>query len=208
MLKPALTLSVNAPIEVVMEYRFVEDSLAELHAVPPKSRGALRSRLRVLRDVGVPSVQKVGKGSRVDYSFDDVFEMHLGLHLEHFGYPPDRVRFVVSRLRGKPVERQLLHGKPPERKLGKLLKTYKDVSLELAGEGKTGDLWMLLWFARRRGGDLDPEGAMLPWMGLIEKLTEELRKIEAQDDPATFGAIINLTKLLRECMGACAITSF
>jgi hypothetical protein len=191
-----------------MEYRFVEDALASLHAVPAQGRGAFRSRLRVLRDAGVPSVQKVGKGSRVDYSFEDVFEMHLGLHLEHFGYPPDRVRFVVGRLRDKPVERHPLHGKPPERKLRKLLGNHELASQELANEGKTSDLWMLLSFARRRGGDLDPEGAMLPWMGPIEKLTEELRKTEAQDDPATFGAIVNLSKLVRECMDAGAITSF
>jgi hypothetical protein len=191
-----------------MEYRFVENSLAALHGVRPESRAAFRSRLRVLRDIGVPSVDKVGKGSRVDYSFADVFEMHLGLHLEHFGYPPDRVRFVISDLRGKPVERQPLHGKPTERPLEKLLETYKDAHLELAGEAKTGDLWMLLSFARRKGGELDPNGTMATRLDRIENLTEQLRKSEAQDDPATFGAIINLKKLVHECMDACAITSF
>ena len=144
-----------------MEYRHVEEALIWLHAIPEKGHKAFRSRLRVLRDFGVPEVERPGKGSRVDYSFADVFEMHLGLHLEHFGYPPGRVKFVVSQLRGT------------------ILDTFKEHSKKMSDEGKTGDLWMLLSFSRQKAvGTLDTEGRILTYVDCIEAVAESLKDTE------------------------------
>lgn len=83
----------------LMEYRTVEAILADLHNIRPEALGAFRSRLRVLRDMGVPNVSRPGKGARVAYELYDLWEAHLGLHLETFGLPPSRVRFVVEEAR-------------------------------------------------------------------------------------------------------------
>ena len=142
-----------------MEYRFIEDALARLHGVPNDGRSAFRSRLRVLRDAGVPSVKKVGKGARVDYSFSDAFEMHLGLHLEHFGYPPAHVKFVVGSSR-------------------KLLVTFKQLSGELLEDGKYGDVWMLISFQRQKEGILHSEGNVRVSLDLIEDMMAGLKETE------------------------------
>ncbi len=79
-----------------MQYRELETILAELHSVEPYDRGAFRSRLRVLRDIGVPAVVKPGKGAQVTYQFLDLWEAHLGLLLEHFGLPPAGVKIALE----------------------------------------------------------------------------------------------------------------
>src|SRR5258708_6950629 len=80
-----------------MEYRDIESILAELHGVTPDDRGgAVRSRLRVLRDMGVPAVEKPGKGASVTIKLLVLGEMHLVLLLERFGLPPASVKFVLE----------------------------------------------------------------------------------------------------------------
>jgi hypothetical protein len=80
-----------------MQYQELELALADLHEVPEKDLGAFRARLRVLRDMGIPSVEKPGKGRKVEYDFADLWEASFALTLERFGLPHARVANVVAR---------------------------------------------------------------------------------------------------------------
>jgi hypothetical protein len=77
-------------------YGEFEAILAELHGIPEDERKAIRARLRVMRDAGIPSVAKPGKGARVSYRFEDLWEAHLALRLEQFGMPLERVRHLIE----------------------------------------------------------------------------------------------------------------
>jgi hypothetical protein len=80
-----------------MQYQELELALADRHEVPEKDLGAFRARLRVLRDMGIPSVEKPGKGRKVEYDFADLWEASFALTLERFGLPHARVANVVAR---------------------------------------------------------------------------------------------------------------
>lgn len=79
-----------------MEYGTVEAILADHFGVGPEDIKAFRSRLRVLRDKGIPSVEKPGKGSRVRYSFKDLWELRFALDLESIGLTPMRVLHLME----------------------------------------------------------------------------------------------------------------
>jgi hypothetical protein len=64
-------------------YGEFEGILSELHRIPETGRKAFRARLRFMRDAGIPSVAKPGKGARVSYRFEDLWETHLALLLEN-----------------------------------------------------------------------------------------------------------------------------
>jgi hypothetical protein len=82
-------------------YGAFEAVLAELHGIPEHGRKAFRARLRVMRDARIPSVARPGKGARISYRFEDLWEAHLALHLEQFGLPLERVRHVIEDSDGK-----------------------------------------------------------------------------------------------------------
>jgi hypothetical protein len=85
-----------------MEYRDAEAFLAELHRVREDDMGAFRARLRVLRNMGIPSLPRVGKGARVEFSSEHVSELHLALTLGEFGLPPTRIVQIVDKVRELP----------------------------------------------------------------------------------------------------------
>jgi hypothetical protein len=80
-----------------MKYRELEAALLQLHKIKPANVRAFRSRLRLLRDIGVPNVVKPGKGSQVEYGFEDLWQAHMGLSLGIFGFPPLRVKYVTDK---------------------------------------------------------------------------------------------------------------
>jgi hypothetical protein len=162
-----------------MEYRDIESILAELHGVTPDDRGgAFRSRLRVLRDMGVPAVDKPGKGSRVSYKFLDLWEMHLALLLERFGLPPAGVKFVLEDR----VE---------------WLRWY-DKMLEQEKQTDS-DIWVHM-----RYFSVNLEKGIPAPVTLIRPLNEivlHIKRLDEKEQAAVIG-LINLSKLTRECEAA------
>jgi hypothetical protein len=162
-----------------MEYRDIESILAELHGVTPDDRGgAFRSRLRVLRDMGVPAVDKPGRGSRVSYKFSDLWEMHLALLLDLFGLPPARVKFVF------------------EDRVG--LRRWYDEMLEQKKQ-TTSDIWVHM-----RYFSVNLEQGIPATVTLIRPLDEiviAIKRLDEKEQAAVLG-LINLSKLTRECESA------
>jgi hypothetical protein len=160
-----------------MEYREIESILAELHGVTPDDRGAFRARLRVLRDMGVPAVDKPGKGSRVTYQFVDLWEVHLGLLLEKFGLPPAQVKYVLE---------------DKVRWLG-----WYDEMREREKQ-TTADIWAHIMYFRNSVEDKTPG-----LVTLIKPLDQLFLEIKRMDEMNTLRAmvlgLVNLSKLTREC---------
>jgi hypothetical protein len=162
-----------------MEYRQMEAILAELHRVKPEHIGALRSRLRVLRDIGVPAVFKPGKGSRIDYRFDDLLQAHLGLRLEHFGFPPLRVKSVIKSV--------------PDQWLEKM----RDV------EDTTGtDAWAFFSTYDVQRSAQDPRLSMQ--IASLGDVSRVLHQSDGESWSAALCGLLNLSLLNRECEKAMA----
>jgi hypothetical protein len=163
-----------------MEYRAFESVLAGLHGVTQDDRGKFRARLRILRDMGVPVVEQPGKGSRIDYRFQDLWETHLGLLFVQFGLPPAQVKTVL------------------EDKVGWL--NWHDTMRQQ--EKLTGsDVWVHIRYFSKNLED----GIPAP-VTLIKPLDDILIDIKRMDEmPTLRGAVIglvNLSKLTRECESA------
>jgi hypothetical protein len=159
-----------------MEYRDIESILAELHGVTPEDRGgAFRSRLRVLRDMGVPRVDKPGRGSRVSYKFLDLWEMHLALLLERFGLPPASVKFVL------------------EGRVG-WLRWYDEMREQ--EKQATSDIWvhMRYFSVNLEQGIPAPITLIRP----IDEIVIAIKRLDEKEQAAVIG-LINLSKLTREC---------
>ena len=163
----------------LMEYRDIEFILAELHGVTPEDRGgAFRSRLRVLRDMGVPKVDKPGRGSRVSYKFLDLWEMHLALLLERFGLPPATVKFVLE---DKVGWRGWYH---------QMLEQEKQT---------TSDIWVHMRYVsvNLERGIPAPVTLIRP----LDELVLKIKQLDEEEQAAVIG-LINLSKLTRECEAA------
>src|SRR5271165_958624 len=90
MSKNGLTFKVQSE---TMTYGVVEAVIAEVLDVPPKMIGALRARLRHLRNLGVPALPRPGSGKKIRYSYRQAFEMLTTVILEHGGFTP---RLAIS----------------------------------------------------------------------------------------------------------------
>lgn len=155
-----------------MEYKTFELILAKLHRVQEKDVGAFRSRLRVLRDMGVPMVDRPGKGSRVDYKFDDVWEAHFGLLLQEFGLPP----LCVKALSGDPVRSTL-------------------EAEGLRSTDREHDVWA--WILPVGFHKTGPTEEM-NFTAHLGTLREIFAKIQGKRMPAMLGGLINMSQLTRE----------
>jgi len=90
MSKNGLTFKVQSE---TMTYGVVEAVIAEVLDVPPKMIGAMRARLRHLRNLGVPALPRPGSGKKIRYSYRQAFEMLTTVILEHGGFTP---RLAIS----------------------------------------------------------------------------------------------------------------
>jgi hypothetical protein len=159
-----------------MDYKTLENMLAQLHGIEPEGLKAFRSRLRVLRDIGVPAVVRPGKGSRVDYSFEDLWEAHIGLLLEEFGLPPSRVAIVSKDARAR---------------------WFEEMREEETSSG--GDAWALLMPSNFQR-DARLQDTVL--ITKIESLKGHLARINGMqelDEAAFVYGLLNISKATREC---------
>jgi hypothetical protein len=163
-----------------MEYKAVESILAELHGVTPDDRGALRSRLRMLRDIGVPAVEKPGKGARVEYRFPDLWEMRLALLLEQFGLPPAQVKLVLADRVG--------------------WRGWYDAMLEREKQIRD-DIWVHVRYVSLNLEQGTPAPVTL--MGPLDDIVRDIKSMDAKETlkTAVIG-LINLSKMTRECESA------
>jgi hypothetical protein len=76
-------------------YGDIEIALIRTLGIKLERIDAFRARLRHMRNLGVPSVPKVGSGRKIMFSYSQALEMLITVALEHGGYTP-RVAVVAG----------------------------------------------------------------------------------------------------------------
>jgi hypothetical protein len=163
-----------------MEYATVEMILADLHRVGPGRMKAFRSQLRVLRDKGIPVIEKPGKGTRVTYNFENLWDMHFALCLDAFGLPPQRIHMVTENV-GK-----------------RMIPVIERLEAE-CGE----DIWCQVYGAVMEALGMHPtdkdEVIMAVSLGPLNKFVEEMRKEERpKGTSARLFGLLNLSEVSRD----------
>lgn len=82
------------PHDRLYKYRHVEISLAALHLVDADDAKAFHARIRNLRNFGI-FPRSGGSGSRISYSFQHIWRIHILLLIEHLGITPARICQMV-----------------------------------------------------------------------------------------------------------------
>ncbi|WP_157085661.1 hypothetical protein [Methylobacterium sp. Leaf99] len=78
-------------------YAAVETALARLHdANPEVQRGAFRGRLKHLQRLGLPLGEKPGKGSRINYDAQQIWQLAVALELAEFGIDPTKIVLIIK----------------------------------------------------------------------------------------------------------------
>jgi hypothetical protein len=167
------------PAPDAIAYGDFEAILAELHGIPADGRKAFQARLRVMRDDGIPSVAKPGKGARVSYRLEDLWETHLALHLEQFGLPLERVRDVIEDSDGR-------------RRLFKLMRGCE--------ANHSCDALAFMTVLRFHGSAQKKKLEARNVVVRSDQLGDAVRFHDA--GAAQLYAVINLSKLARECASA------
>lgn len=78
-----------------MRYGEVEDALMKLIGAPESYRAALRARVKYFQRLGFGR-ESPGKGSRIDYSFEDMCRWAFAFELTQFGVDPTRIALMMS----------------------------------------------------------------------------------------------------------------
>jgi hypothetical protein len=157
-----------------LNYTDLEAKLADLHHAEQRAGvGALRARIRMLRDLGVPAVPKVGKGARVEYSFDDLWESHFGLLLQEAGFPPAHVADVIQT--GRPW---MLQQTKTEDRVG-------------------GDAWVEIIPVNRYPEAPAEHGRVSLQFDSFDQVTGHLKHSWGQ--PACVYLLVNVSKITRDC---------
>jgi hypothetical protein len=167
-----------------MRYATFEATLADLHRVKPKDLKAFRSRLRVLREMGVPGVDRPGKGATVEYTFEDIWEAHLALSLESSGLPPAKVSVVIKATKGG--------------KAASLLEEMRQKEVS-----KFQDIWANVLLV---GFQTDARlTRVLPILGTLRYIFSVLKEDEHDSEGIDLAYnLINLSRLTRNCERALA----
>jgi hypothetical protein len=74
----------------------IESALARVCRIPAADLGAFKGKLRHLRSLGIPKVESVGSGYRVQFSRFDALTMRLALELSMLGVKPSAVVELTS----------------------------------------------------------------------------------------------------------------
>jgi hypothetical protein len=81
------------------ELRQVEYMLMQVLHIPKHAKKAFKARMRMFRDMGIPELPKVGKGSRAYFSMLDVWELHVAMALSGVHTPPRVILRAIKCLR-------------------------------------------------------------------------------------------------------------
>jgi hypothetical protein len=76
-------------------YARVESILAKVFDAEDAQRGAFRGRLKHFRKLGIPA-ENPGKGSRLQYSASDLFQLLIALELAEFNIDPTLIVKIVQ----------------------------------------------------------------------------------------------------------------
>jgi hypothetical protein len=127
---------------------------------------------------GRPCGREARQGSRVSYSFENLWEMHLALLLEHFGLPPARVKFVLEERVGW---------------LGWYDKMREKKKLT------TADIWVHMRYFSKNLEDGSPAPVTL--IAPFDEIVRAIERLDKEQPTAVIG-LINLSKVTRECESA------
>lgn len=76
-----------------LRYKNLERTLAEIFRVPSEELGSFRGRMRHLRKLRVPDLERVGRGTQLTYTRAHALELVIAIELEQAGIWP---RLVVG----------------------------------------------------------------------------------------------------------------
>ncbi|MGF7163132.1 hypothetical protein FHS85_004790 [Rhodoligotrophos appendicifer] len=161
-----------------MELGELETMLAGLHFVQDDGMKAFRARLRVLRDLGVPNVEKVGKGKRFSYRYLHLWECHIALRMVEANWPPLRIAEAIQDLR------------------------EVDITPEKV-RGSADDLWLYLQYILLPDGPDDNHPTRGYELMTMPVLQNHLKWIEADGRDSFFHSILNISILTRELDQLC-----
>jgi len=82
---------------MAFDYAEVETVLARLYHADAVQRGAFRGRIAHLRRLGIPIGQAPGKGRKIVYEKEHVYQLALCLELEEFGIDPLLIASFVKQ---------------------------------------------------------------------------------------------------------------
>jgi hypothetical protein len=88
----------------MVTYAVAEGILARLHGVDAEAqRGAFRGRLKHLKRLGIPLDSSPGKGKKIKYSIEQLYQWAFCLELEEFGLDPALISALVRRYWDDPL---------------------------------------------------------------------------------------------------------
>lgn len=85
----------SPPATATFGYAQVELILARVFDAEDAQRGAFRGRLKHFRKLGIPA-KNPGKGSRLQYSASDLFQLLIALELSEFNIDPNLIVKIVQ----------------------------------------------------------------------------------------------------------------
>ncbi len=85
-----------AVLEVPVGYARVEAALAKAYGVEHVQKAAFRGRLKHFRKLGIP-VHVPGKGARIQYGEEDIWQLMVCCELSEFGLDPNQIVKIVRR---------------------------------------------------------------------------------------------------------------
>lgn len=79
-----------------LRYQHIERALAGWYGISHSDMKAFKARIRHLRNLGVPSVEKVGKGTQLTYTRRHLWEIFIALELTKIGISPATAALSVD----------------------------------------------------------------------------------------------------------------
>ncbi len=117
-----------------LRWRDVEATLSELLLITDEQRGAFRARIRHLKAVGIPNIPKVGSGTQITYTRDNVVELYMALLIMELGVPPKVAAGLVLNIRSWPYDNPIYGPKDKDFLVIVPTRTKFPISMFLKGE--------------------------------------------------------------------------
>ncbi|KAA2242095.1 hypothetical protein [Salinarimonas soli] len=161
-------------------YAQAETILAGLFGADERvQKAAFRGRLKHLKRLGIPLGSRPGRGSKVDYELEHIYQWAWCLELEEFGLDPSLIVAHVTEAWEKTVHPIFLH--EPASGEGDVLAAVLPSLMSRPWKGGSGPL---ITVARVRRADVD---------AIVGRLTGERRRLSL----VNVGAITRQVRMLR-----------